>query len=309
MGDGDDVWPNFFIVGPPKAGTTTVHEWIGHHPDVFTSRSKEIHYFAPSVTWPQYEADRPVRGHRDPRRYASNFRDGAGCAAVGEASTSYLIDPGAADRIAAEVPGARAITILRDPIARAYSHFLMHRRNHVQSRTFHECVLDELTTTARRPVRDYVAMGMYHTHVARFVEALGRENVLALDFTTLVEEPRRLLQDIFEFLGVDTEPASTIPVDRVHNPFVGPRGPFSELLLRSRWFDSVRGSPLPGWIASFVRRRVLTTDRKPAMPEAVRWILADHYDEEIEAVEKLLGREFPGLRASFPDEYGRWADG
>ena len=38
--------PNFFIVGAPKAGTTSIHEYLKNHVQVFMSKEKEINFFS-----------------------------------------------------------------------------------------------------------------------------------------------------------------------------------------------------------------------------------------------------------------------
>src|SRR3954465_5413568 len=48
-GERGEIWPNLFIVGAPKAGTTSLHTYIAGHRDAFMCNPKEPHYFS-SVT-------------------------------------------------------------------------------------------------------------------------------------------------------------------------------------------------------------------------------------------------------------------
>lgn len=105
--------PNFFIVGAPKCGTTSLANWLRQHPQVFFSDPKEPFYFCPDITsslWPTLD------------KYEQLF-DGA-CErhrAVGEGSTSYLLSKIAVPRILAYEPEARFIVMLRSPLEMALS--------------------------------------------------------------------------------------------------------------------------------------------------------------------------------------------
>lgn len=96
--------PNFFIIGAPKCGTTSLAHWLAQHPEVFMSPVKEPHYFS---------TDFPLTSWRDPDDYHSLF-EGADThhKAVGEASVWYLRSREAVPQIEAHYPGARYIVML-----------------------------------------------------------------------------------------------------------------------------------------------------------------------------------------------------
>ena len=121
--------PNFIVLGAAKAGTTALYHYLGQHPEVCMSRTKETNFLALK--------DDPLdfRGPGD-RDYITRFSvttlDGyrdqfRGCGAkpaIGEASPLYLYSPKAPGLIGEVVPDAKLIVILRNPIDRAYSAFL-----------------------------------------------------------------------------------------------------------------------------------------------------------------------------------------
>src|SRR5262249_54680506 len=116
-------WPNFLIVGAANSGTTSLYTYLNQHPEVFLPALKEPHYF--SQIHPAYE-QRYLRTYvRDERTYLGLFRKSTGYRAVGEASTSYLSEPEAPSRIYSVAPKTKIIIILRDPVERAHSHYLM----------------------------------------------------------------------------------------------------------------------------------------------------------------------------------------
>jgi uncharacterized membrane protein YkvA (DUF1232 family) len=137
--------PNFFIVGAARCGTTSLFTALGRHRDVFCCPVKEPNHFCSdrnAKSWVIESAkrrlvllsrDQPppptlprVATTPDLATYRGLFADWAGQPAVGEASTAYLLSADAARNIADAVPAARIIIVLRHPVHRAQSEYLMH---------------------------------------------------------------------------------------------------------------------------------------------------------------------------------------
>ena len=118
------TWPNLFLVGATKAGTTTLHQLLSRHAEIYMSTIKEPNFFTGVVG--DLLGLMPVV--RDAVEYQGLFASAVAQRWRGESSTSYLWDQGAADRIRDRCPDARILVLLRDPVDRAYSHFLMEVR-------------------------------------------------------------------------------------------------------------------------------------------------------------------------------------
>ena len=143
--------PNFFIIGVPKAGTTSLFHYLDQHPQIYLSPIKEPTFFAASdllsgglrehvvrrmerdrsslqahLNGPMSERfhDRLVSEWAD---YLQLFRNVQSETATGEASASYFYLPSAARAIRACVPDAKLIVILRHPAERAFSQYLAAR--------------------------------------------------------------------------------------------------------------------------------------------------------------------------------------
>jgi Sulfotransferase domain len=217
--------PNFFIVGAPKAGTTSLYEFLRSHPDVFMPDLKEPHFFgsdhrrlhhAPR-TWPEYLAlFAPARG--EPR--------------IGEASSTYLHSTQAAREIHDFDPAARIIIMLRDPVDVAYA---LHGENVVggfENVTDFEVALafeSERRSGRRLPdqpgiletllYRDVVA---FASQVERYFDAFSRDQVHVLLYDDWIADPGPAFGDVLRFL--DLEPLEHLratvanPSRRVRNP-------------------------------------------------------------------------------------------
>src|SRR5918911_2549475 len=84
----EEIWPNFFIVGAAKAGTTSLYYYLNEIPGICMSRIKEPYYFSP-----HYIQQYPGETVTNKEGYLRLFENANSCTAVGEASPSYLWDP------------------------------------------------------------------------------------------------------------------------------------------------------------------------------------------------------------------------
>jgi hypothetical protein len=106
--------PNFFIIGAPKCGTTSLAFWLSEHPSVYMSRKKEPHHYCFDFRHNNYYQKRD--------RYLALFDGVERChTAIGEASVWYLYSEEAVSNILKEIPDAKFIVMLRNPIEMAPS--------------------------------------------------------------------------------------------------------------------------------------------------------------------------------------------
>lgn len=119
--------PDFFVVGAPKAGTTALHVALAQHPQIYMSRIKEPKHFLSDGPPPAKGGPGDARTYREYvwRRadYEALFAPAPAGALRGESTPFYLWDASAHRRIAAAVPNARLVAVLRDPLDRAHSNW------------------------------------------------------------------------------------------------------------------------------------------------------------------------------------------
>jgi hypothetical protein len=201
-------WPNFFIVGAPRSGTTSLYHYLKQHPQVFMSRIKEPRFFAvdgqhPHVTEQNHERREITTNLSD---YLALFREAYDAIAVGEASTAYLNDGSAPGAIADRVPNARIVAILRHPAERAFSAFQYKLRDGREPLARFE---DALAAEAQR-VKDgktwyeYKGKGFYARALKRYFDRFDRSRIRVYLSEDLFDKPAWMMRDLFEFLGVDT---------------------------------------------------------------------------------------------------------
>ncbi len=186
--------PNFFVIGAGQSGTTSLHHYLGLHPQVQVSEPKEPNFFCrpEDGPWPF--------GRVDSREdYEALFSPGA--PARGDCSPSYSqhpLRPGVPDRIADLVPEARLIYLVRDPIDRVVAHYVHDVSSVGERRAFVEALgdLDD-------PMNPYIVGSSYATQAERFLERFPDEALLIVDSHELRLNREGTLRRIFGFLGVD----------------------------------------------------------------------------------------------------------
>ena len=104
--------PDFFVVGAAKSGTTALWKYFQQHPQIFVTKDiaqKELGYFSN-----QY-------GIVNKNDYLNFFKDAKPDQLIGEVCHAYLTSEESAEWIKKEVPNAKIIIMLRNPLERAYS--------------------------------------------------------------------------------------------------------------------------------------------------------------------------------------------
>lgn len=299
------VLPNFLVIGAGKGGTTSLHRWLAGHPQIFVPRLKETNYFAYEACQLMADVDSRAVGHRHfPIRswdqYLDLFREADGFEARGEVSPAYLAWPSVPEQISRRLPDVRLIAVLRHPVDRAYSSYLMHARDGREPRTFVEAIRQELAGNADSSLSygqlNYVRIGFYHQHLSRYRERFdpGRLHVELYD--DLREDPRGMLRRIYGFLGVDEEHEPDLSIRL--NPSGVPRSRALAPLLRKNRMTRVIAALAPRAIRPPLER---VYDRwrarnllKPPLDATLRSELNARYRDDIQSLGHELGRDLAG---------------
>ena len=182
---GTPALPDFLGIGVPKAGTTWLYANLAAHPQLFLPPKKEIHYF--DLNWFQ------------PLSWYSEIFDKAGDLPKGELTPTYCTLPSSRIRAIADLmPSIRLILILRDPVARDWSHIRMKLLRDT-GRTSSEVSEHEFLAFARNYKR--LDRGDYPTILERWMAYFTREQLHIGLYEDLVDEPRRFLEQVLAHVG------------------------------------------------------------------------------------------------------------
>lgn len=280
--------PTFFLVGAPKAGTTSLFEYLKQHPDIATSTIKEPCFFAPEVP---VSAD--VAVHRSSwEAYLQLFAHAGAAKAVGEGSVAYLASVNAPAAIRARVPDARILMMLRDPADRLFAHFAAARTSRAWAGTFAAWIAHQQSLEAGRdPVWGPIWAGRYGIHLQRFRQHFPADQLHISYYEDFVNAPAAVMRNIFTFLGVD--PGAPIDVSQHYNVTPAPRG----LGLPPGWTPVMWAAKrmVPNRMLSVVRS-VMPAPVRLHATQADRAIAIDLYRDDIKQLERLTGRDLSGWR-------------
>jgi sulfotransferase family protein len=186
--------PNVVVIGAMKCGTSALHRYLDLHPDVAMSEPKELNFFF-ECDEPSRDAWHPGNWHRGPEWYARHWS--ADSPVRGESSPGYTspAHTRVAERMAALIPGAKLVYLVRDPVDRALSQYRHHCADGAEVRPPDEALLD-LTS-------QYILRGRYFDRLRPFLETFAREQILIVSREELLTKRRASLQLLFGFVGVD----------------------------------------------------------------------------------------------------------
>jgi hypothetical protein len=197
--------PNFFILGANRAGTTSLSYYCGQHPDIYFCPVKEPMFFSSvsqGVAMEQATLARPYSCFTL-SDYLRLFEK-ANQPMLGEGSTAYLANPRCAVWIKKMIPEAKLVTVLRNPIRRAFSSYRMFYGQGIEKRTFHEAIIHELTNgvVGLPQGQHYLKLGLYGYQLTVFKEYFSDEQIFIGDYEKYSEDIAGFLRELFEFLGV-----------------------------------------------------------------------------------------------------------
>lgn len=210
------VLPNLLICGAQRCGTTSMYQALRQHPAALRPVARKgVHFFDDpayrnGTGW--YRAHFPLRAsvERSARRAGEP-------PVVFESSPYYLFHPAAGARIAATLPGVKALVLLRDPVERAYSAYTHEFRRGYETETFDRALdLEEsrLAGEEERLLADpgyashahqhqaYFRRGVFVDQLVRLTAALGRENVHVVDAEDFFADPQPVWDEVSAFVGL-----------------------------------------------------------------------------------------------------------
>jgi hypothetical protein len=268
-----NVLPNFFVVGAPVSGTTALHDFLHQHPDIYVSPIKEPDFFSSSSDSPDWDT------------YLKLFDGVTGETAVGECSVSYLSSEQAPQRIAASIPHARILMMLRNPVDRLNSGYAWALSTGATRASFSTWAHGQYRLEeSRNSKHGVVWTGMYAQHLRRYLAHFPREQIGVFLYDDYIADPQATLREVFTFLNID--PSVEVDVSRRHNPTRTRRLPRVHSLLVAPFTPLLK--LLPQRVEHALRGWYRTSPEPPSA--AGRSAVMQIYREDIRDLEQLLGK-------------------
>jgi hypothetical protein len=276
--------PNLIIIGGLKCGTTSIHHYLGLHPEIQMSKPKELNFFVAELNW-----DLGLDW------YASRFDDRF--KVRGESSPHYTNLPryeGVAERIRTHCPDARLIYMVRDPIKRILSHWMHATGAGYETRDMIEVLSD--------PDTQYVNRSRYWTQLQPYLEHFDRSQIEVITQEELQADRDGTMRKAFAYAGVD-ENFTSEQFDREWEKSAAKSSDkyqFMEKLIKLPGFRSFDRNfdRLPERMRWLVEKVVHDPEKpaapKPVLPDDLRETLRGRFVEEVPELQTFVGHEFVG---------------
>jgi LPS sulfotransferase NodH len=267
--------PSFFIIGPPRTGTSWLHEILKEH-TLLPKLSKETRFF-------------DVHFHRGAEWYRAHFTSSDKAHVVGEVAPTYFASSQARERIAKIVPAAKVVCIFRDPVDRVLSLYRLKRAYGMIPWSFEQAMVCD---------PELLESSKYATNLKEWQRALGADRVLPTIYDDLCVEPQSFVDSVVDFIGV---PRFTLTQPQLRRIFA------SEPLTHPRSYYRTRSATMMAdWCKARRLDRVVTTVKNSpllklflgggppfaALPEDFALSLYEHFRPEVEELEVVLKRDF-----------------
>ncbi|MBA2407926.1 MAG: sulfotransferase [Chitinophagales bacterium] len=296
------IKPNFFVVGAPKSGTTSLYFYLKEHPQVFLPRIKELNFFCTDLHF-RY----PILSEEQFMQY---YKDWMNQPAVGEVSVWNLYSAAASENIYSFNPDAKIIIMLRHPVD------MMHalHSNHVYNSNeiipdFEEAIAaqDErkegkrISPTIKCPVEGlyYFDVAAYSNQVKRYIDLFGKERVKVILFDEFSDNTTTAYLNLLKFLDVDPVLPSTF---KIFNQRKVTRSNLLKQLTIAppEWLKSTGRWLFPhqskgrDWLMFWLwKLNTIPVDRKALSP-VLRESLTEKFKDDIKILESVIDKDLSG---------------
>jgi hypothetical protein len=290
----EDPLPDFVIIGTQKCATTWIYRGLQEHPDISMPNTDAVNYFS-------------MNYHRGDNWYKQFFNLSQENTIVGEVSRSYVRDDAAPRRLKNDLPTAKIIISIRNPMDRAYSHYWHEKSKGNISFEFNE-VFENYDL-----FQNWVVPGFYYRHVQRFLDEFPEDQVKLVFFDDLVNDDETFIQDIYDFVGADAGYTPSF-VDETVNEARDKLGFQSINRAYYRLFNFIQAN-FPKSVKNILhpfhtayRRGIVSTlggkdEYEKGMDPEVRRRLEEVYVDDVQRLEEYTGRNFEHW-FEYPDAAG-----
>lgn len=285
---------DLFIIGAQKAGTTSLKNYLGEHPQITSHTSQEFSFFYDDKVYDKSDIQKIIR------TFGADFQSNKKI--IAKHANLYSSEKGI-QRLYEHNPDCRLIFLLRDPVERAYSSFLMEKLYHRVDFEFIDLIhmlknssFQGLETWQKEAILDY---GCYDIYLQKVLSIFPRDQVRLILFEDFKLNPLRFCQEIFNDLGIKSD--FYPQVRAVHNESSTPRSKyFSQFirnyLIRENFVKKIFSKIIPNDFqvkaGNFLRDINRSKKGKQSLGLDEIKILKEYYIINIKNLEAITGMDF-----------------
>ena len=200
------VLPDFMVIGVGRSGTTSLFNYLDQHPSIVKSAYDEIGFFDDNfrLGWSWYRSLFPTRMKKE------KIKEETGNFLTFDDTPFYIYNEIVAKRIREFFPNGKIIVLLRNPIDRAYSNYILGVRRGDEKRSFEEAVLEEMEHIKQYSEiqideflsQSYLGRGLYALQLEIWFRYFKRENILIIKSEDFSKNTQRTMEQVFRFLDL-----------------------------------------------------------------------------------------------------------
>ena len=287
--------PNFMCLGAAKSGTTTLYDILRQHPAVYIPSFKEPHFF-----------DIPENYKNGINWYEKNYFKSANKKIVADFTPSYFFDKEAPKRIFESLGGkVKFVVILRNPVDRAYSHYLHSKRDDHEDLEFKEALMNESLRLRKYEEngdylsylrQSYVSQGLYSDMLERYLEYFSLDNFLFIQFEEeFIKHREETIIKILNFLEIDN---FDLKIDIKSNPASKEKSKTLKRIMKKRgWWRKTLKLLVPSiQLRQIIRNKIqraniieIKVDK--LSDELKREIYRNYFSEQIDSFHKTSNKK------------------
>lgn len=275
--------PNLFIAGAPKAGTTFLFQKLNNHPDLFFPKIKELNHFSyQDITdLGSYYKDFKIK---DRKRYLDFYRKAHEQKYLVDSSVSYFTFSAVPSKISEFSPDPKIVFILRNPIKRAYSHYLMDVRMGYATKPFREYI--QINTVHPVHYHQYIGNSMYAKNIQNYLKVFDQKQICVL----ILENIEADMVKLFNFMEIS---ADVLPIDTSEkiNKNKKPKNIISKTLHKNRDLTSRLKMIIPRSISKKFNALLYEEEERKEIEEHDATYLAGLFHADVQQLSSILNKD------------------
>lgn len=269
--------PNFIVVGAHKAGTTSLHQYLDQHPEIYLPPRKGLDLLL----------DRKVKELDEAEDYLTQFEGAQPGQVIGEVSSVYLQrGQSIVEKIKYWFPDVKIIAVLRNPVDRAYSHALWenkYTKEEMQN-------LEQTIINSKNFKKRYLFAGLYYTHLQTYFSCFDKEQVKILLYDDFSKNPQKFFAEFYDFVGVNKDFSPDVS-KKFHSGSVQLSNSYKTILDKSLSVNPAFKQLFPKAMRSYFREMLWSKTKAPkkSMSNHFRLQLIDYFRDEVMNLQELTG--------------------
>jgi hypothetical protein len=281
---------NFYCVGAQKAGTTTLHDILNQHPDVFLPKTKEAHFF-----------DNDEKFEKGLEWYENTFfNESSNEKILGSCNPEYMYFEEVPKRIFETLgKDVKLIFLLRNPVNRAYSHYLMSKRRCIEELSFTAALKQEKNRINKdyfnKTHFSYASRGFYSEQIKRYLKYFPKENMMFIRFEDdFIKNRAKTIKEVISFLDLEQ---IELDIDLKSNVARSSRFKliqkfiYKQNIIKS-FFSIFVSQKMKNKVRSSIYKLVMKPEKKKELSFELKNSLMQQYKEDIKELEGLTGKKF-----------------